>query len=599
MKEHNNKGGLSVYIIAFMQTWGIMLVSDIAIRNPLSLLIFVAAIFTGHKIIELDTEGYYRQKSVIITAIFFAAATLIAGNRDYTASYDSALFKALVLICVAVSMFMVYRSAMTGLLIVLNKIKKADKTEPAWLNKLYASLDKVSLFKHPLITTMIVCLVCWLPYFLYEFPGIMSADSLNQFEQALFIKPWSNHHPVVHTLFIYLFYHIGLIITGNRITAISFYTVAQMIFMSYCAGRVVRTMHKYDVARWFRIVTIIFYALVPFNAVMSVIMWKDVPFAGITSLFICCIVDILHELQKPDGGTWSLMLQLRFYIVGIMFCLFRTNAWYAFIIFAICMLYVFRRQLKKVSLPIILVVISVIMIKGPVMNIAGIEQPDFVESLSVPLQQVARVLVDDKDLTDSELELIDKVIDRTYIKQLYAADFADNIKELVRAGQPEYLEAHKFEYFKLWLSLGIRYPGAYLNAWSELTRGFWYPNISYEVATIDGIMNNDLGIYSIPIIGGKFVKVKEVLIKLGSFLPIYGLIWSAGTYCWLLVIELGIIFSSLYRNDKWKAILIIMPCIALELTLFIATPVVDFRYIYGIVLSAPLWLSIIYKYMME
>ncbi len=52
-------------------------------------------------------------------------------------------------------------------------------------------------------------MLCWLPYFLYQYPGIMTPDSVNQFEQVLGLIPYSNHHPWVHTLLIGLIYHIG------------------------------------------------------------------------------------------------------------------------------------------------------------------------------------------------------------------------------------------------------------------------------------------------------------------------------------------------------------------------------------------------------
>ena len=47
---------------------------------------------------------------------------------------------------------------------------------------------------------------------------------------------------------------------------------------------------------------------------------------------------------------------------------------------------------------------------------------------------------------------------------------------------------------------------------------------------VDGSMPNDLGVYSEPIIGGKFIKIKEILIKLSDFMPLYGMLFSIGAY---------------------------------------------------------------------
>lgn len=49
------------------------------------------------------------------------------------------------------------------------------------------------------------------------------------------------------------------------------------------------------------------------------------------------------------------------------------------------------------------------------------------------LQQVSYVLANDRELSLEQLELIDAVIDRNHVKNLYNPEFADNMKELVRA----------------------------------------------------------------------------------------------------------------------------------------------------------------------
>ena len=56
----------------------------------------------------------------------------------------------------------------------------------------------------------------------------MTPDSINQFEQALGLIPYSNHHPVAHTLVIKLMYRIGLACTSNMVIEISFYNFLKM-----------------------------------------------------------------------------------------------------------------------------------------------------------------------------------------------------------------------------------------------------------------------------------------------------------------------------------------------------------------------------------
>ena len=222
------------------------------------------------------------------------------------------------------------------------------------------------------------------------------------------------------------------------------------------------------------------------------------------------------------------------------------------------------------------------------MNASHVVSPDFVESLCIPLQQVSFVLANDRDLTPEQNELIDQVIDRTYIKELYNPTFADNMKELVRAGNPQYLEDHKTDFLKLWISLGLKYPGDYLEAYIQQTNGYWYPDSYYLVAEAEGISATSLGISHTPLIRGPLVvKGKEIAIKLGSMIPLYGTLWSMGVIFWIFLICIACILA---RRDYSK-LLYALPCLTLWFTVMIATPVAtEFRYVYFLILCLPFYL---------
>ena len=72
---------------------------------------------------------------------------------------------------------------------------------------------------------------------------------------------------------------------------------------------------------------------------------------------------------------------------------------------------------------------------------------------------------------------------------------------------------------------------------------------------------------------------------MGSFVPLYAMIWSIGAYTWLLVIT--IIISIRNHRECLNEILLLI----LMATLLIAAPVVDFRYGYEIVMTMPMWIQ--------
>ena len=583
-KELNNA------LVAFMCTWGLQLILGISVRNPLTLVFFFLFFAIGEKVRKNKKKKLLPLFAV--SEILTLAVVFLYGRRAVS-GFDSGLFRLIGIVIMLLGIFLSYFRVMQFVFkagdpgIKLKSQNGGDDGDKAPDSKTASAIEGEPfnlLKKDPIVffISALVCLLCWLPYFLYEYPGIMTADSIVQYEQIIGVNPLSNHHPVAHTLVIGFFYNIGMSLTGDAVKAMSFYTLAQMVFLSLCCGRVVLEVKRFSGKMAEMVFSLCFFALVPFNAVFAVTVWKDVPFAGIVMLLGCRLCEMIFR-DKPK--TFDFVL---FSILSVLMSIFRSNGWYAFLVCAPFFIYGFRKDIVKAAGAVIVAVLISVIIKGPVMNAAGIIQPDFTESLSLPVQQVARVLVEDEKLDDNELELIDAVIDRTYIHELYAPDFADNIKELVRAGHPEVIEKNKGKYLGLWLKLGMQHPIHYVRAWFDLEGGYVYPDVSYEVGNIDGIMPNDYGLIPTPLIGGKAViKGKEIFIKLGSFVPLYGMLWCAGAYTWFVIAVLILMLKEKKTMDG-KLPVFLMLQIALVFTLLIAAPVVDFRYEYAVVMLMPL-----------
>ncbi len=564
-------------LLAFFACWSLQLILGITVRNPLTVVLFVGLYFLNRKSDEFKTEKKY---GAIISGILSIVCTYFLKD-NVTKAFDSSLFKLLscAIMCAGLFclLYILYKSVFG--FISKNKELSDVRKKNFWERLSTGYLHYIDSPKKVFVLSFIVCIIGWLPYFLYEFPGIMTADSLVQYEQIEGIRPYSNHHPVVHTLLIRLFYRIGFAITHNPSVAISFYTVAQMLFFAACLAVAVKEVRMLlgENGAILEMISVLFFAFVPFNAVFAITIWKDIPFAGIAILLVCHIIEL-----KKGNSSW-----IKITILCILFSLFRSNAWYAFILWTPVFIYTFRKDIRKALISAVIVLLTVAVIKGPVLDSLGVSKPDFVESLSVPISQIARVLVEDRELTAGEQELVNAVIDTTYIHELYAPDYADNIKELVRAGNVSYLESHKWQYFKLWAGLLPRYFGDYVRAWFDLLGGYIYPDFAYAVGDIDGIMGNDYGLVWMPQIGGKaVVKSKEILIKLGGFIPVYGMLWSIGTYSWILMYSLIVCIRKRISVPEMWLLLFMLG------TLLIAAPNLEFRYAYALALIWPVLISV-------
>ena len=174
---------------------------------------------------------------------------------------------------------------------------------------------------HPLAATFLVCLLGWLPYFLYQFPGIMTPDSINQLEQVLGVVSYSNHHPWVHTLLIKVFYSIGFAITGNMVSAMGFYTFAQMCIMAFSVGYFVSSMRFLHLKAGWCIVMALVFAILPYHAVYAVTVWKDIPFAAAVLVFITSLLRLRNE-EKWQHAVLPVPLQ-RLVCISGMYSFFR------------------------------------------------------------------------------------------------------------------------------------------------------------------------------------------------------------------------------------------------------------------------------------
>ena len=441
---------------------------------------------------------------------------------------------------------------------------------------------------------------CWLPWFLYNFPGVMTPDSLSQYSQAMGLSAYSDHHPFAHTLLIRLFLSLGMALFHNVYAAIACYTIFQMVLMDLILCYCLCVLYRYGAGKKLCLLFLIFYACVPYNGSFAVTMWKDVPFSGFLLLFALSIWQLLHLTASNDSRngdrqasrTVSVLkkkpiLLLRLLLSGLLVCLFRSNGLYVFLLTAPFLLLIVRREWKLLLTGVLAVAALALCIKGPVYDVLGVAKPAFSESLSIPAQQIARVVYEGRKLTQEQIDLLDRTVDYASIADYYQPELSDPVKALIQYGDPEYLETHKAEYLKLWLQLGLRYPFDYINAFIDQTWGYWFPG-EPGLTVNEGISPNDLGLTSQSVLSGTAAwKVVEILNKLYTIFPLYGLLYSIGSFTWAALF----LCANCALNGRRRNCLLFVPYFALILTLCLAAPVAgDLRYAYPLILAMPLLL---------
>lgn len=584
-----NYSRLIIGIESFFSTWAIMRIGNLHSMNFIAFLFFLLCmVFFSTLKRELALQQNKKNLCLNIIscllAIVFVLFYLSDTRKAMVSDLNNKLFQVLILFAVALGLFFLLYHGICYVMCKLNHFTLSDSKHG---NKLHSRLP---------IFSFLLIVLCRIPWLLYSYPGIMTPDSINQIEQFLGMKPFSNHHPWLHTLTISLFYNLGTFFTSSRNDAFVFFTIFQICFMAFAASYLIWVISKYTKSLPLLLGLTALYGFLPYHNVMALCIWKDVMFGGTLLLFCTSLFYLLKE-----GISKKVLPSIILYFVsGFLMCLYRSNGWYAFLVTFPFLLIAFRKY-WKLMYPLHLALFAlVLIIKGPVMEHYEVKQPDFVESISIPLQQVGRVIATGHTLTQEQYNLINQIMDTTLVPELYTEYISDNMKELVRAGNPEYLVQHKGDFLKLWIELGLQHPDVYLDAYVAQTRGYYSPSAVYSVAEVDGIIDSDTGIYREYLLRGKvIVKLREILIKLQEIIPLYGALWSMGSLFWGTLLFLGLAlgrknsFSLKSKMNFLDLITIWIPNVAVIGTLFIATPVaIEFRYAYNLAYCIPLYFAI-------
>lgn len=575
--RHPNKHFTDI-IASILMLFSFMRLFSVSTTDFSSLIFFlIFYCFLSQNRRRLSESIHTRREKYIALAcsVLFTLFTISAKYNTLLGGLTSRLFCLIILVGTAAGFLLFYYFTARFLLYFGSKLTVVSDTPAAP--------------RLPAIT-FIACMLGWLPYLLYQYPGVMTPDSINQYAQIIGVYAQSNHHPWIHTLLIGLWYHIGLYMTQNPITAISFYTIFQMVFLALTASFVIDTLQSLRVHKNFCYLATLFYAFMPYHGAYAVTIWKDVMFAAAFTLFTCSILHFFILEKQEERKGKHVFLCMLYVLSGCMVCLFRTNGWYVFLGALPFLLYRFRRQLK-LMLPLhACILVVVLLIKIPLMNLCGVLQPDFAESLSIPAQQIARVYAMQHAVTPKQEAMLQQIVDTSRLGEVYQPDVYDNVKYVIRAGNQDYLVKHKKEYFTLWLSIGMAHPKDYFDAFVAQTKGYWYPDVPCEIGLDEGIYANEFSLKWSPILkGGLFIKIKEILFKLPFMLPLYGLLWSMGSIFWMLLL----LIACAVKRKNTHYVVLYLPPVALILTLCLATPVAaEFRYVYSIFFALPLYLAI-------
>lgn len=525
-----------------------------------------------------------KDKSILVIAAFSVLFSIMAVSANYgmfsegsipESSVSSFLYGRKSVIIMLVSGFLVFWN-------LLNCLKNR-LGDYIWKEEKKYKLPSIYIFFAMMFAISVInILIMYLCYY----PGNVSPDSMEIIKQIL-DGSYSNHHPFYYTKTVELFLAWGMNRFHDMNSAIACFSVFQIIFMAACISLVIVTMYQMKVSWKVILGCLIWYLVMPFHIMYSFTMWKDVMFGGAVAAFIVSLFRIWEKIGKFSRLNYCFLLAS-----GVGVCLLRSNGWFAFLLTFFCFLFLFEESAEKKKMRVLLlgILLGTFVLKHPVLNALNVRQPDALESLSIPAQQIARIVSDCDDVREEQKELLRKIVDADQIPDVYIPYLSDPIKKLVReTGNIQYLTNHKAVYIKLYLEMNLAHLDKSMEAWIDQTRGYWNGGYFYWW-WVDQVVENDIG-------AERVVHVPTMKQAMDKYLwmytdnPVLQIFLSIGFHVWIVLI---LMVLCIVRRNR-EGLFLTIPLISIVISLLVSTPVYsEFRYAYAVFCCIPFLLAAVF-----
>lgn len=422
----------------------------------------------------------------------------------------------------------------------------------------------------------LVIFLLYLPLFLRYCPGLFFGDTFSSLAQIMGWNPLSNHHPVAFTMMMAACIKISGLMGMGTSVGVALLTVLQMACVASTFGYLsIWVTSRLGVSSRWSWLLVVYFGLSRYCALFSVALWKD-------PLFSCCLVLMVTMLADAAMGkdSWSSALRLLVFgalALGVM--LLRNNGLYiCAALFVVLAIIAVLGRLGRISpmvsgsrlaIPLGIAIAACLAITGPVYSAMGVVPSEDVESAGIPLAQMARVVALDGDMSESDRSYMNVLLPLDRYKEVYHPSFIDPLK-----WNDDFNSDHlKDGFWAHWVSMFLRNPSMYFEAWELQTFGFWAPNVKGA----DGLPENFLmgAPYNLMADGEASAGVgfRNLLAPLGDGVDkSFGLsAWSisGAVVFWLLVLSAVLLVS----RGRPRFALPLLPFLLLYGTLFIASPI--------------------------
>ncbi len=415
-------------------------------------------------------------------------------------------------------------------------------------------------------------------YLLLYSPGFILGDSIGSLSEALRITKLSTRNPVLYTLFIRLCLFLGNAFSSKNITAgCAIYSIVQLLSVCGVLSYFVYWLSsRFDLSRFLIVIISLGFLISTYLAQNSIAMWKDPVFAASIVLLSLSLADYALNPTVASSRKWRIKLA-----ISLLLTLFwRNNGFSAVLpVFLFFLISCFRQkkkgndewELQRVLLLILVILLVWLIITGPLFQFFEIGQIPREESVGMMLNQMARVAAYNGNMSQADTAYMNSILPI----ELYRSSYRPCCVDLLKWDENlNTIPLYNPRFFITWLSLFIKNPRLYFEAWELNSYGFWtvnLPEINLQTANISFGAPLNFSAEGFSVVGSFRLDFSSHL--QGQFweklLPLDS--WSVplGILNWII----AFIILTLAANYSPRYLLPFFPSVGIIVALLIGTPI--------------------------
>lgn len=421
----------------------------------------------------------------------------------------------------------------------------------------------------------IAMIVCWIPWLLCDYPGTFNSDATYTLQQFFGYEPLAAISPPFSTLIIGT-----LVLIGKTLINVNFGVFLYLLFHSIISA----TIYSYVLIKFLsmginkKVVKLFacYFCFLPLWGIYMEWFEKDPLYAAIVVLFTVYLLDVLKNKECTRNDAIKLIL------TGLAVTLLRHNGYYTIIPTLIVFCFYLKKNSRKLIIATTLVVFIVFKLLSNVVYPAiGFTPVSSQAYMVVPFQMTARYVYSYGDyVTAEEKEAISGVLDYDHIAENYNPIIADDVHRLYTediSAVPAYL--------KQFVKMGLKHPNIYFSAFINNNFGYLAPvcaHIGIYMNYGESEWESQFGINHI--FNEMPVRIFDCIKEGSDHWPILQYFNMGGTYTWILLVLLSILFS----NKKYSSMLLFVPAFFTFAFCIVSPCATELRYMLPNVASLPL-----------